>query len=139
MYAIGAGVAFKVSAALVENRHLPDWFIIGSIILLIVGLLIVITTVLVQRGIPALGRSDPTLRVDVEGDDPGEERVVYRPTGAQRIFTWRNAILGGVAAFTLWAIIAAGWLILIGDILDNIQNSAVQDSVVQEQPVQGRE
>jgi hypothetical protein len=47
-----------------------------------------------------------------------------------QVFTWRNAILGGVAAFTLWAMVAAGWLILAEKIVDQIQNAEQQESVV---------
>jgi hypothetical protein len=85
----------------------------------------------VQEGIPAIGRSDPGLRVDADlwDSDPSVERTDVRGSFWQ-IFTWRNAILGGVAAFTLWAMVAAGWLILAEKIVDELQNAEQQESTV---------
>ncbi len=48
----------------------------------------------------------------------------------QRLFTWRNTILGGVAAFTLWAIVAAGWLYLADRLVTEIQQEPVADETV---------
>ncbi len=119
-YLVFARIAFEVVGALIERKsQLPHSFTVVAIILLIIGLPIVVITAYVQHGIPSAGRSDPTLKVELEGEREGQGvKVQPRPKGARRFFTWRNAMLTGVAAFTLWALAAAGWLLLAGDLLD---------------------
>ena len=131
IYIVGSWLVLQAVDTLAGALNLPDWAPPLALFLLVIGLPIVLATAFIQE------RSGPTATEQMgTGHDPTETPVPERP---HRLFTWRNAILGGVAAFTLWAIVAAGWLILIGDCLDNIQNPAVQDSTFQEQPVQGRE
>jgi hypothetical protein len=121
IYIVVAVIAYHVSGHIAATRNLPDWFVEVSLVLLIIGLPIVLATAAVQEGIPSPGRSDPSLRVDVstESDSPRKDRS-YR-IGMARLFTWRNAIMGGVAAFTLWAIIAAGWLILAEQLVTDMR------------------
>ncbi|NIR43445.1 MAG: hypothetical protein GWN99_07925, partial [Gemmatimonadetes bacterium] len=57
-----------------------------------------------------------------EADAPagGAEETGEAPLAAdereslERLFTWRNAIAGGVIAFALWGVVAAGWLLVAG-------------------------
>ncbi|UCC73445.1 MAG: hypothetical protein JSV86_02460 [Gemmatimonadota bacterium] len=129
-YSLFAWVAFSVARAMTEYRSLPGWFVPFSAILLLVGLPVIIITAYIQRGVPAIGRSDPTLHVDVEIADDGEQITVVREsTGIARLFTWRNAILGGVAVFTLWAIVAAAWLLLTDGLQNEIQEPTTQEAV----------
>jgi len=89
-----------------------------AIILLIIGLPVVLATAFVQQGVggdgtPAPGRSpaEPTPLPDRSAppasagapSGPGEIR--------RRLFTWRNAILGGAAAFATLAVLLGGWLV----------------------------
>ncbi len=127
-YFVVSVVVLEVSVAIAERRDLPGWFTLLSIILLIIGLPVVLTTAALQKGIPQIGRSGPTLKSD--GEKP-ETSLKARSGGARDIFTWRNAILGGVAAFTLWALVAAGWLALAGDLVDGAAESA---EVVEDEP-----
>ena len=120
-YFVISVVVLEVSVAIAERRDLPGWFTLFSIILLIIGLPVVLTTAALQKGIPQIGKSDPTLKFDRENP---EASLKARSGGARDIFTWRNAILGGVAAFTLWALVAAGWLALAGDLVDGAAESA---------------
>ena len=131
IYLLVAFVAYHVSVQIAQTRGLPDWFIQVAGVLLIIGLPIILTTAIVQEGIPAIGRSDPGLRVDADlwESDPSVMRSDGRG-GVWEIFTWRNAILGGVAAFTLWAMAAAGSLILAEKIVDEVQNAEQQESTV---------
>jgi hypothetical protein len=107
-----AWVTYRVAQDIAARYDLPSVFDTVSLILLIVGLPIVITTGYFQEGIPPMGRSDPTLKVETDGDD--DLHVVTRARDPKGIFTWQNAIMGGVTAFTIWAILAAGYLLLEG-------------------------
>lgn len=113
-YVFVSVVVYEVSSAIVERRALPDGFMMLALILLIIGFPIVMITAAVQEGIPRIGRSDPTLRVE-SGENPG---AAVRARGVRRVFTWRNAILGGVVAFTLWALVAAGWIVWADQLVD---------------------
>lgn len=128
-YLVFARIAYEVVLALVERRsQLPHWFTVAAIVLLFAGLPIVVITAYVQRGIPSVGRSDSTLQVESEGAGHGAEadRRVRKLGG---FFTWRNAILIGVAAFTLWALVAAAWLALAGNLLDKSTERRQEETV----------
>ena len=92
--------------------NLPDWFPAVALALPLVGLPIVLATAFVQVGDPGSEADQP--------EDPSAARAA-RPqretTVVSRLFTWRNAILGGVGAFALWGVLAAGWLIAAGGTL----------------------
>ncbi len=125
-YLILSTVVYEVSVAIAERRELPDTFALGAVILIILGLPIIMTTAIVQHGIPAIGRSDPAVIARAEGareEGDLETEGRRRRSGVQRIFTWRNAIMGGVAAFTLWALAAFGWLLLAGELVQEAQES----------------
>lgn len=130
IYLLVAFVAYHVSEQIAVTRDLPIWFIDVAGLLLIIGLPIVLTTAVVQEGIPSAGRSDPDLRVN-PGSSGSEPliKATSRGHGFWQIFTWRNAILGGVAAFTLWAMVAAGWLILAQQLVSEAQRTEQQESV----------
>ncbi len=105
--------------------NLPDWFPAVALALLLVGLPIVLATAFVQVG-------DAGSEVD-QPEDEGAERAA-RPepetTGVSRLFTWRNAILGGVGAFALWGVLAAGWLIATGGTLSTGDSASIVLSAV---------
>jgi len=42
------------------------------------------------------------------------DRVSTRPSAAHRLFTWKNAFMGGVLAFALWGVVATALLLTIG-------------------------
>jgi hypothetical protein len=130
-YLVFARIAYEVVGALIERKsHLPHSFTVTAVILLIVGLPIIVITAYVQHGIPSVGRSDPTLQVELEGEGEGQSVKAHRPPkGARKFFTWRNAMLTGVAAFTLWALAAAGWLLLAGDLLDKVNEREKEEAV----------
>ncbi|UCC84977.1 MAG: hypothetical protein JSW46_08720 [Gemmatimonadota bacterium] len=132
-YLVFARIAFEVVTALLERKSLlPHSFTVVAIVLLIVGLPIIVITAYVQHGIPSVGRSDPTLQVEVDGDG---QSVKAQPTprGVRKAFTWRNAMLIGVAAFTLWALAAAAWLMLAGDLLDKVNEREREEAVQAEE------
>ncbi|NIR45850.1 MAG: tetratricopeptide repeat protein [Gemmatimonadetes bacterium] len=107
IYLVGAWVAYEVIQSLTEGLALPGWLPGFAVVLFIIGLPIVLATAFVQHGLPG-GAADPTL---LPGRDEvaGERQV---GPGLRRLLTWRNAITGGVAAFALWGVIAAGWVVL---------------------------
>ncbi len=123
IYLVGAFASFRVSQAIAERRDLPAGFTAFFIVLLVIGLAVVLTTTFVQEGFP--GASNRGGETDPEGK---ADRAESEAGLAQRVFTWRNAILGGVAAFTLWAIVAVGWLVLAEQLVHQIRNQTPVES-----------
>lgn len=115
IYLMGSWGALQVVDGVTENAGLPDWVPPFALVLLVIGLPIVLATAFVQEGMPARGEG--------EGDpDPGgaggtglaETTPEARGPGSdtpsfQGLLTWRNAIVGGVAAFTLLGVAVAAY------------------------------
>jgi TolB-like protein/Tfp pilus assembly protein PilF len=89
-YLLGAWIVLQVVDVLAQNIDLPGWVFPFALVLLLIGLPIVMATAFVQKGM-------------------GRREMVAR---AHTLFTWRNAITGGLVASSLWGIVATGWLLL---------------------------
>ena len=93
---------FEAIKGVVETAGLPDWVPAFALILFLIGLPVVMATAFVQEGIgPAVAKPSET----------AQESSAVSPF-AGGIFTWRNAIGGGVLAFGFWGIVVTGWLVL---------------------------
>ncbi|MGH7656739.1 MAG: protein kinase domain-containing protein, partial [Gemmatimonadales bacterium] len=95
LFAVATIIVLAVVYLLVQELGLPDWVWIGAIALMVAGLPIMILTGLAER-----------------------RRARGRATGAtvenfgrswRGWFTWRRAVMGGVVAFALLGIVAAGY------------------------------
>ena len=121
VYLVASWVALQVVDFLAQNFGLPDWFPAFAVALLVIGLPIVLATAIVQSG-PVTQRAaeadqdsmDATGASDRVAPDRGAPQSVHQPvaTPAHHVFTWRNAILGGMGAFALWGVVAAIWLVI---------------------------
>ncbi len=115
IYAVGAWIGYEVIQGLTEGMGLPGWFPSFAVVLFIIGLPIVLATAFVQEGV---GHHEPDASgAELEtttGGTPIPSPPGAAPTldaGARRLFTWRNAIIGGVVAFALWGAIGTTWLL----------------------------
>ncbi len=81
-----------------DTLGLPDWFPRLALGLLIVGLPTVLATAFIQEGAPG--------REAHRSDTPAAEA-----SRASGLFTWRRSFTGGVLAFALWGMVAAGWVL----------------------------
>ena len=117
IYAVASWAVLQVVDTLGGALNLPDWFPSFALALLIIGLPIVLATAFVQEGGPRREAEDvATPTADA-------------PTGASGLFTWRNAIGGGVLAFALLGFVGTGW-ILFGGGLGNIEPpTSIEQSV----------
>jgi len=89
----GVGV-LAIAWILVLQLGLPDWVFLGAIALLAAGLPIMLITGQQERR-RALARASATQHTT--------------PVGLQRHFTWRRAVMGGVAAFIPPAVTGGGY------------------------------
>lgn len=99
IYVVGCWIAYEVVVNLVQGLNLPAWLPAFAIVLFIIGLPIVLATAFIQEGTPlrALAAEDPPAAVE------------HKP--AARLFNWKNAVGGGIVAFMLWGVIAAGYVV----------------------------
>jgi tetratricopeptide (TPR) repeat protein len=129
VYLVASWLVFQVVQTLTEGLGLPDWVPPLALVLLLIGLPIVVATAFVQEGGPATS-SKAVVPVDETEDAEGatSETAGGRHVADQvqtpgpapadatqlathhRLFTWRNAILGGVLAFALLGILTAGYM-----------------------------
>lgn len=98
VYLAAGWIALQVVGSLTESAGLPTWFPTFALGLLVLGLPVVLATAFLQRGLPASAE-------DLTGA-PSEQATT---SNVHRLFTWRNALLGGVAAFAFWGVVAAAF------------------------------
>ena len=92
-YAIFFWIVLQIAEPLSSLLGLPLWFGRATLVVLVLGLPILLLTATAERA-----RGSVTGRAS-------ERRAV------RGVFTWRNALLGGVAAFALLGVVTAGWMI----------------------------
>ncbi len=104
LYAAGSWVVLQVVDVLVQNSGLPTWVFNLALVLLIIGLPIVGATAYLH----GLGGTS-----DDQADGSGATSAAPGSAGAPgRLFTWRNALVGGVAALALWGLLVTGWMFI---------------------------
>ena len=96
IYVAVSWVVIQVVQTLTEGLGLPDWVPPLAFVLLLIGLPIVMATAFVQEGLSPASNRDPTLLPETEVTVEAHTR---KGSGARRLFTWRNALLGGALAF----------------------------------------
>lgn len=121
IYLAASWVALQVVSQLAESVGLPQWVEPFAVVLLVIGLPIVLATAFVQEGAasPASGpaaRTDeaPAAKSDAAAPVTVRPRTAAVATGGsvRRLFSWRNALVGGALAFVLlglgtWGFMAA--------------------------------
>lgn len=121
IYAVASWGALQVADALTNTAGLPDWVPGFALVLLIIGLPIVMATAFVQEGMPGAREQEDTGGDAPVSEPPASATNLARGTGSldlpstrppahHRLFTWRNAVLGGVGAFTLLGLATAGYM-----------------------------
>lgn len=128
IYGVAAWVSYEVVLGLVEGFGLPDWVPPFAVVLFLIGLPIVLATAFVQEGMGSgedgePGREAASRAASGHEGSSGHEgpegaradpRVLPAAGGGfhHRLLTWRNALLGGAAAFTLLGALAGGYLFM---------------------------
>jgi len=108
IYLAVSWVVLQVIDVLGNNVGLPEWVGPTAFALLLVGLPIVIGTAFLQEGMTTRQPS-PSASADTGEERPSPPSDIER---RHRLFTWRNAVIGGVGAFALLGIATAAWLFM---------------------------
>jgi formylglycine-generating enzyme required for sulfatase activity len=98
VYAAGSWVVLQVIDVLNQNVGLPPWAFSLALTFLLIGLPIIGATAWLQSRTPG-GASA------IAEDRTGTQ------TGPRNLFTWRNAVLGGLGAMALCGIFATSWML----------------------------
>ncbi len=125
IYLAGSWIALQVVEQLTEAAGLPEWVRPFSLVLLVLGLPVVMATAFIQKGV---GRAQPgpdtTVRPEAAGtqgaqqaaaaltDSPAPQSATPEIGAHHRLFTWRNATIGGVGAFAVMGLLTVGYLVM---------------------------
>jgi hypothetical protein len=103
VYGLLSWSAYMAVGAATRALGLPLWTPDMAAALLVIGTPVVIATAVVQGGLPGLRMVDEIDPNAMEGRTPAEVLVVPEdhPLHGIGLFTWRNAVLGGVMAGAL--------------------------------------
>ncbi len=117
IYIAASWVVLQVIDVVGNNFGMPEWVPPAALVLLLIGLPIVLATAFVQEGVGSYGEEGvPAAETPAPTTASGEAASASgRPTvdGVHhRLFTWRNALLGGGAAFALLGLATAGYLFM---------------------------
>ncbi|MDX1579458.1 MAG: tetratricopeptide repeat protein, partial [Gemmatimonadota bacterium] len=110
IYLAASWLVLQVVDVIGNNFGLPDWVAPAALILLLLGLPIVLGTAFIQEGMTTREPEVPKQSLADIGEV--EPPPPQRPAGGRRIFTWRNALVGGGAAFALLAVLTGGYLFM---------------------------
>ncbi len=108
---IGASwVVLQVVDVVKDNMGLPDWVFPFALILLLIGLPVMLVTAMVQ-GRPSAAASTPTSEPTASSPavHAAQPESDHSP---RRFFTWRNALIGGAAAFVLLTVFTTGFMFM---------------------------
>jgi eukaryotic-like serine/threonine-protein kinase len=127
VYLVSSWVVIQVVNEFTRAAGLPDWVPPFALVLLMVGLPVVMATAVVQEGGPgAAPEAPPEMAPDDPLPPPSPERSLL-----QRVLTWKRAILGGVAAFALLAVLVGAyfvsWATGIGPVGSLVAQGAIQE------------
>ena len=129
LYAAGSWIVLQVVDQLVQSAGLPDWVPSLALVLLLIGFPMVLATAFVQVGMRKRVEADEAIETAparaearaAEAAAPAARAASSAPTKAEasswlkrNVFTWRNAIAGGVAALALFGAATAVWMVLRG-------------------------
>ncbi|MGD8322224.1 MAG: tetratricopeptide repeat protein, partial [Gemmatimonadota bacterium] len=116
IYLAGSWGVLQVVDYMTDFAGLPGWTPSFAFVLLLIGLPIVTATAFIQEGVPSLSGEyeDEVDPGELEGRSPEEvhRNPEAHPLHRARLFTWRNATLGGVGAATLLVAAVVAYLFM---------------------------
>jgi tetratricopeptide (TPR) repeat protein len=111
-YAAASWVVLQVVDVVKDNLGLPDWVFPFAMLLLLIGLPIIVATAVVQ-GRHAAGAADPAEPATASTSAAGRSSMAAEADlSPRKLFTWRNALVGGGLAFLLLTIVTTGFMFM---------------------------
>lgn len=111
VYLGASWVVLQVVDVVTQNMGLPTWVFPFAFVLLLLGLPVMLATAIIQgRPTPGAAAAEPSVTESgTPIEAPATERALPDAEVHHRLFTWRNAILGGLGALALFAVVLAGY------------------------------
>jgi len=145
----------QVVEVLTETAGLPDWTPTMALVLLLLGLPMCVATAFMQEGMPGGAKEDEADGSEPSGASPqrgsGAARAEspvnlapgtgsldlpsQRPSAGTRLFTWRNALLGGLGAFTLLGVSIFAYFVMWSTGIGPMGSLAAQGVFEDREPV----
>ncbi|MDH3735228.1 MAG: hypothetical protein OEU54_16985, partial [Gemmatimonadota bacterium] len=112
IYLGASWLVLQVVDTMAGALSLPDWSASFALFALIIGLPIVLATAFVQEGVAKRPRAADPVEDDAnEAISEDADTVSSAESAGRHLFSWRNAILGGVGVFAVLGLLTAGWLV----------------------------
>jgi tetratricopeptide (TPR) repeat protein len=132
----------QVVEVMTETVGLPDWTPSMAFVALLLGLPMVLATAFIQEGLPGADPATPDADTS-DGETPANlapgtgslDRPSTRPSARRRLFTWRNAGLGGLGAFTLLGMSLVAYFVMWTTGIGPVGNLAAQGVFEDGEPV----
>ncbi|MCL7971573.1 MAG: tetratricopeptide repeat protein [marine benthic group bacterium] len=109
LYAGASWVVLQVVDVVKDNMGLPDWVFPFALLLLLIGLPIIVATAVVQGRHAVDGSADSASGEAAESIPAPASQSELSP---RRLFTWRNALVGGGLAFVLLTAVTTGFMFM---------------------------
>ena len=109
LYAGASWVVLQVVDVVKDNMGLPDWVFPFALLLLLIGLPIIVATAVVQGRHAVDGSADSASGEATESIPAPASQSELSP---RRLFTWRNALVGGGLAFVLLTAVTTGFMFM---------------------------
>ena len=108
VYAAASWVVLQVVDIMKDNMGLPDWVFPFALLLLLIGLPIIIATAMVQ------GKHAADIAAAQATPVASQEPASQMPATAahHKIFSWRNALVGGGLAIGLLVLVTGGFMVM---------------------------
>lgn len=106
-----AWAVIEVIDLLTGRGLLPDWTFNGTLVVLVIGFPVILATAWVQTP-PLDTAEDGDAGSDSFDPDPQGSDAVASPSAIAGLLTWKNALIGGMAAFALLGLATAGSTLL---------------------------
>ncbi|MDH3734473.1 MAG: tetratricopeptide repeat protein [Gemmatimonadota bacterium] len=108
IYLGASWIALQVVNEIGDAVGLPEWVSPGALVLLVLGAPVVLGTAFINQGLKTREpEAEPQSLADA-GEVPPPRPP--EKTGAEKLFTWKRAMLGGAAAFALLLVGAGIWM-----------------------------
>ncbi len=140
---------------LTDFAGLPDWTPAMALVLLMIGLPICLATAFVQEGMPgqhpeegasetatsnggpyaAAGDEQDRDPSSAEAPTPEPAQPVTRRSGSRSMFTWKNALMGGIGAFALLGFSLVAYFVMWTTGIGPVGNLVAQGVIDERDPV----
>ena len=110
VYLGASWVVLQVVDVVTQNMGLPTWVFPFAFVLLLLGLPVMLATAIIQgRPTPTAAAGPAVTESGTPIEIPAAAAQDRAPEVHHRMFTWRNAMLGGLGALALFAVVIAGY------------------------------